>query len=560
MIQNIADWMKRYERYFLVILIFVFLLIRVPGLSEPLHQDEYKWPLIVNPTNSGGAIPHPPLSEYIYKTAGGIVGYDIHFRYIPLLFATLNLILLYFILKKRFGIKVASVGAVLFAISYFSILASLMVDTDGAIMPFFFLLAFLAYDRIEKEPSVTRNMWILILFISAIAGLFVKVSFVLALGALGADFLWHRRGSLNIILIFRYIGYTIAFVVGVIVLLFISQKIFPFFSLSSSVKYWEHFAVGNRNWFQTFIQFAKAILYTSPLLILTPFFLPKSNLKETVPFLAYILFGFIFYILLFDFSLGALDRYLQFIVIPLCALSAIAIVETMKVPESISKVWKYVCGGIILSLLIFILQIMHQAVPPLYPKTEWVSRILSLHWNFLYPFSGGSGPIGFYISFIFMGLIWITSLLLIGIGFFQKQYRKNILLVLIPIGILYNGVFAEEYLFGKINGSSSRLVLKSVQFIENNKDISKVIVYNDNGGAEVQAIGKYERRMYTAPQFESTYRDILPKFTGHILFIDIPRVDSESYYGKYMSSCRTIYSDTDRYITARVLDCSHKSL
>ena len=144
MYQKSIDWIRTHEKASLFLLVLIFLAIRLPGTSLPLHQDEYKWPLIVNPANIGGDIPHPPLSEFIYKSAGALVGYNVHFRFIPLLFATLNLTLFYFVLKKRFGKYVAFVGAILFTLSYFSILASLMVDTDGAIMPFFFLLSWVA--------------------------------------------------------------------------------------------------------------------------------------------------------------------------------------------------------------------------------------------------------------------------------------------------------------------------------------------------------------------------------------------------------------------------------
>ncbi len=549
--------MKEHEKTSLFFLVVIFLVIRVPGLSEPLHQDEYKWPIIANPINqtSDLQIPHPPLSEFIYRTAGELVGFNIHFRLVPLLFGTLSLVLFYYVLKKRFGKQVGYVGALLFTLSYFSILASLMVDTDGAVMPFFFLCMLLAYDT-WRTAQTKKNMWLGLAVVFAILGLFIKVSFVLAIGAVVADFLWEKRKLLKTQDIIRYGGYGVGFIVGFIVLLILSQKLFPFFSLSGSVTYWEHFATGSRNWFQTFIQLVKAILYASPFLCLIPLFTPRHKLKELVPFLSYLIFGFIFYIILFDFSLGALDRYLQFIIIPLCALTAVAIVSVLGEPSATKADRNHIFSGTILSLLVLCVCFLSQSVPSLYPKSAWVSRVFSLHWNFLYVFSGGSGPFPFYVSFLFMALIWIVSLVLVVGAFFLPEWRKKTLLILIPLGLVYNAVFAEEYLFGLINGSAPHLLAGAVEFIKNNPDVKKVVVYNDNGGYEIQQIGKYEKRLYTSPEFDINEKVIgLNTYKDFYFELNIPRIDPASVYRRYLDSCPIVYNQTDHYISAIVYDC-----
>ena len=170
-------------------LVLAFVALRIPGVALPLHQDEYKWPQIVNPAHpSETEIPHPPLSQFIYQTAGEIVGYDVHFRYVPLFFGTLNLLLLYAFLRRRFDTTVAFVGASLFVVSFYSILASLMVDTDGQILPFFFLLALLEYDRFRGTTVFKeRVFWAVLMILACVSGFFVKVSFILVIGALLAD-------------------------------------------------------------------------------------------------------------------------------------------------------------------------------------------------------------------------------------------------------------------------------------------------------------------------------------------------------------------------------------
>ena len=200
-----------------------------------------------------------------------------------------------------------------------------------------------------------------------------------------------------------------------------------------------------------------------------------------MPFTSFLLFGFIFYILIFDFSLGALDRYLQFIIIPLCAISAVTVVGLLQGNNQQSNQYNsqknilmFIYGGIIACLLA-LLSFVPQYVPSLYPKSAWVSRALSFRWNFLYPFSGGSGPLGFYVSFLFLAMAWIVCIVLIAFAYFKPQWRRNILLILIPIGLMYNMTFAEEYLFGLINGSAPTLLTGAVQFIKNDPQIQKVV-------------------------------------------------------------------------------------
>ena len=109
------DFFRRNEWLLLTAVVVFFILIRLPGTSLPLHQDEYKWPMIVNPAiTSDTEIPHPPLSQFIYRTAGHLVGYNVNFRLVPLFFGVLNLLLLYYFLRMRFSRNVANIGVLIF--------------------------------------------------------------------------------------------------------------------------------------------------------------------------------------------------------------------------------------------------------------------------------------------------------------------------------------------------------------------------------------------------------------------------------------------------------------
>lgn len=544
------------EILILVGIALLFLVLRVPAVHHLYHQDEYKWPLIVNPAlTAPGGIPHPPLGEAIYRSTLYAFGGD-NFRLTPLLFGLANLLLLYFVVRRRYSIKAAQWSAAIFAFSFYSVLASLMVDTDGQIMPFFFLAALWFYDSFNL--SQTKRKWLsLALFLgSLVLGLLVKASFVLAIGAFAFDFLIEKNIFKDKKKLLKAFGFGALSILALALLVYLSKFIFPFFNLQSAFKYWESFVrgFGSRNFLQTGIQFAKALLYLSPALVLAGLASLYPYRKEHRLFHIFVGFGLLFYLVIFDFSKGALDRYFQFLIIPLCVIAGAMLTQIFENGKSKLERWDFISISII-TLSIFALQFFDQLVPALYPKTEWLGRIFSLKWNFLFPFTGGSGPTGFYVSFLFIALIWISSLVFCLSALKIKGAGKKAAFCILLLGILYNGVFIEEYLFGRINGSVYRLFAPAEQFIVKEDDIKKVIVYNDIGGYEIQKTGKYERRLYAAPQFEENYRQIFGGFSGHVLYIDLPRIAPNSLYADYLSSCKSIYAAQDKYLTAKVLDC-----
>ncbi len=543
------------KKILLPVIVIVFLLVRLPGVHLPLHQDEYKWPTITDPSyKSEVSIPHPPLGEFIYRTAGYVVGFNTNFRFVPLFFGAINLLLLYYLVEVVFGRKEAVIVSLVWSLSYFSVLASLMVDTDGEILPFFFLLSLISYYKLLKLEGKSRYKWGILLCVFMLLGLLVKVSFILAVGAIILDFLYLQKSSLSKKNVFKYLLVLCGAGGVFILILILSQKIFPFFNLSTSVSYWEHFATLNRGWFQTLIQCIKAILYASPALIVLPFFGKREDLNKTRVFVFFLMLAFIFYVILFDFSTGALDRYLQLIVLPLSILSGLSISNFLWKPDQNKK--EYFVFGLLVAAALVFLQFLPHYVPPLHPKTEWIGRTLSLKWNFLYPFSGGSGPLGFYVSFLFIALAWIISTITFIAYFVKPKYYQLFFSLILAIGLTYNGLFIEEYLFGLFNGSAARLLTPAVLFMKNDPEIKMVTVYNDNGGYEIQQIGKYRKRLYVDPKFDINLKvDSLNKYKEHYFVLDVPRIDPNSVYVRYFNSCKVVYKETDQNMSATIYDC-----
>jgi hypothetical protein len=530
-----------------VLILILFVALHIPGLHIPYHQDEYKWVYYSHPEiTPPGTVPHPPLTEFIYARLGPIVG-DNNFRMIPFVFGILDFFLLFYLAKILFDKKTALWTVSLFTVSYYSLLATLTVDVDGAVMPFFLLLLSIGYVKFKEG----NPRWLWLVLAGAVGGFLVKVSFAVCLAAFALDFLIEKKVLSDKRKILKY-SLALLGGIGALVLLLLGAKfIFPFFNLAYALKYWEHFAVfKDRGWFQTFIQFAKSLLYTSPLLILPVIFVDKEIWVKTRVFFFFIFLGLLFYLFAFDFSLGALDRYFQFLVTPLCIISGAVFAQKINFEK------KDVALVSLIGLGVFALQFFKQFVPPLYPKAEWISRALHFKWQFLFPFTGGSGPTGFYVSFSFIALIWIVSLIFTLSSLKMKEVRGRALFCLLILGIIYNGVFLEEYLFGKINGSPVKLFENAKAYIKKDQQIKSVVVYNDIGGFEIQKLGKYERRLYAAPQFENTYREYFKNYSGYILYVDIPKIGENNFYSNYLATCKSIYRDSDQYINSNIFKCS----
>ena len=562
---TIFKLLKSYKREIMIFssILLVFAALRAFGIHLPYHQDEWKNVSVSRTVEGAGDFfAHPPLMQMIFVADNFIFGGD-NMRVVPFLFSIASAVLLYFVVRNRIDKRAAAWSVGLFSISFYNILGSLSPDVDGAILPFFFLLAVYAYDRsMSAEGSSARWKWISLLITSLLVGFLIKLSFILVIGVILADYVWSRGKKMNskemLISFLGMLGFGLVYVA----LLYGIKFVYPSFDMSIMMGHANQFREEEaRNWIQVFVQGLKAIYYLSPLLIIPIFFINKDILKKTRIFFIYLILGFIFYFILFDFSRGALDKYLMFSVAPLSVICGTIFAKIFSDFNELTsnKFVRFIILGAIISGFIIFLNFVHHSIPPLYPKTEWFGKVIHLEWNFLNPFHGGSGPLGFYVSFLFIAVSFIVSAFLGIIGFVKKEWRVGITVGLIIIGISYNLVFAEEFLFGKINGSAPKVLREAVSFIDSAPQIKNVLTYSDIGAYELSKIKKYAGRIYATPTSEDGYRK---KFAEHIavnggyfLVVDIPHINPESFYGEFFAKCKTEFEAQDRKIVARVYDC-----
>lgn len=535
----------------LVALSVFFLLIRLPGLALPYHQDEWKTAHAVETKST--AIAHPPLAQLSYSVAERTVGVD-NLRILPLIFSFLSLFLLAYVVRQYRGKKAALFAVFLYSISFYSVLASHMVDTDGALLPFFFLLSLVCYERWRQAEGERRWYWLIGFGASLLAGCMVKLSFVIVLGVFLCEYVLTIRSQFGRQELLKIIFVFIFFVVLFLLILFVAPLLFSAFSLGAMLAHaLSYIHLSGRNTTQVIVQAIKAVEYLSPLLLIPLLLGTRAQFRTLRIFLIYLILGALFYFVLFDFSRGALDKYLMFSIIPLAAISG-SILASLTPPLS-RNIKSTLLVGTLFSLAIFALNFFHQTVLPLYPKQEWFTRVLHGDWDMLIPFTGGSGPIGFYVSFLFIAMAFLLSLFFALGARFRILSVSSIAIILLILGTTYNAIFIEEYQWGNINGSPADVLRQTLSVIQSRSDISSIITYNDIGARELARMGKYANRFYAVPEYESVHKTRFSEFDGHFLIVDVPRIYGGSYYESFFQSCIAISRATSGVIEGTVYKC-----
>ncbi|HEY4484393.1 MAG TPA: hypothetical protein VI978_01585 [Candidatus Paceibacterota bacterium] len=540
------------DNVLLFVLIGSFILIRFLGLDQFYHQDEYRWVDIADSianSSLGLASPHPPLMQglfYVFSVFEKIFNYN-NLRLIPLLFSVLCFVLVYRIsLRYDKNRKMAYVAIGLFTLNVYSSIASLQLDIDGAILPFFVLLSYYFYLR----SVIDGDKRFILPFLVAIAGGFLaKLSFTLFVGALAADYFWtvYERGEFKAgIKKFFYLFGGLVLSAGAFYVFYGSGH--PWFVEYTLNHLQTARSFGSRSYFDLFLRLFKFFIWLSPLLTLPVVYgiFKKEIFSKYRIWYVYIFFNLLFYLVVFNFSTLPIERYLMSLIIPAVFISSDVIcsfIKKLKINRSF--LFLSIAGFVLLATITVL---MNSEVMPLNPKEAYVDKLKSLDFNFLIPLTGGSGPIGFYVSAQF--ILWAWVICAIGLTLNKKSWAVYLFVI---FGFGYNTLLSNEFLFGNLYGSVDKITKKSVEYVINNQEIDGVITYYDAGVYYLKKADKYDSRFYTAPK-----RDYTPKMTsyrGHYMIVDFPAIDKESRYWKLISRCELDKKFTDKYLDSYIFDC-----
>lgn len=527
------------------ILISLFVITRVFGLGQLYHQDEYRWVQQVYVEEFGVVdSPHPPVMQTLFSLGGKLFGYD-HLRLVPFFFGILNLVLIYIVALKLTGNKkMAYLASGFYIINVYALIASLMVDIDGTLMPFLVLSAYYFYLKIFKDNN---KKFIPLLVLVMLAGFFTKLSYVLFAGALVIEYLWTLYDDGK----FKYkIKKTALSLValGIIVtgIYVVYGKLDPRFAEYSTNFKFLNF--GSRKYFDLFLRFFKFVIWFSPLLLLpmTYGLFKRDIFKKYRVWYIYSLFNFLFYLVIFDFATLPIERYFMFIVIPAVLIGA-DVIYSLFYENKFNKKYLISSVAVFLLVLFWIFLGSYEAMP-LNPKEAYIDKLKNLDFNFLIPLTGGSGPIGFYGSALFILLAWFIC----ATGLFLNK-KKWALSFFVVFGVGYNILLSLENQTGFEYGSVNDITKKSVDYVIGNSEVASVVTYYDAGVYYLKIGDKYTGRFYTAPSRDYSQR--LKTHRGHYMIVDFPAIRKDSAYWQLISRCKLDKKFTDKYVDSYIFDC-----
>ncbi|OGN10659.1 MAG: hypothetical protein A3B91_03140 [Candidatus Yanofskybacteria bacterium RIFCSPHIGHO2_02_FULL_41_29] len=547
----------RFDKYTLLLvgLVVFFVVSRFLGFDQIYHQDEYRWASIANPFFGNLESPHPPLSEFAYKFAGRIFGLD-YLRIVPFLFSFFNLILIYIISLKATQSKgVALIAAGLFTVNIYSLIANLQIDIDGAFLPFFILLAYYSFLHIS-EKGRREKRWFVLFGLAIIGGFLTKLSFLLFIGALIVDqaikFYGSKDGGG-----LRKTVHKLWPWLAVLLAVFAAFYYFYATRMEMVVEYAGHFKsfnFGSRAYFDLVFKIFKSLVWLSPFLLLPVLcgVFMRDVLRRYRIWFIYLFINLIFYLILFDFATLTIERYFMFWIVPSVLISAQVITDLLK-KQAISRNIYIVVAAAFILISYFILSLPHDVLP-LNPKTAYLDRVKSLDLSFLIPFTGGSGPSGFYFSAIFIILTWLISVVSLAGALFVKNRRSLFLAAFIVFGVVYNILFSAEYLSGPLNGSVDKVAKETIQYVNSSNSVKEVITYYDIGAYYLKLNGKYNARFYTAPTRD--YSERINAYQGQYMIVDFPAIDKNGRYWPVISKCPLLKKFQDKKIESYIFDCS----
>jgi hypothetical protein len=236
------------------------------------------------------------------------------------------------------------------------------------------------------------------LALAIIGGFLTKLSFILCVAALAIDWSWGRF-SLTRVNWGKIIKRAVVIVPWFLIL---AGGIYWFFStnFATVITYAGHFKIFNcseRAYGDMGFKIIKSLLLASPLLLFSGLLaFTDGKLRRQYRFWwIYTGINIVFYLLIFDFTRLTIERYLMFMIAPLCIVGAEVVYKMVYSLQFTVYGLKQISGrrwlaiGVGAYLLMLILIIPHDVIP-LNPKSAYFDRITLGELNFLIRSEGAS--------------------------------------------------------------------------------------------------------------------------------------------------------------------------
>lgn len=416
-LKNLLRWSYTNIPYiFLGIILFISILFRFLNLSKLLVADEMFW--VSMPINNLVGY-HPPFAFFIFGLFYKILrllGFG-YYRALPLFFTLINLIILYFIVKKAYNKKSAFFSVGLLILSFWNSFASSLIDPDNTILVTLWLLSLYFFIEYERNRNIKPLFFCAIAIAFAFITKFSTIAFLVGI-TLYKIYKGIKKGK-TFLLLKEIVILWLPLILLFALYYFISALFYP-----AAIE--TAFGHGNSNLRFSLIlrPFLFLILWATPLLLFIFLFSFIFNReKRDVIFIFIFAAIFLFYSFIAGPTYGPYERYQ----IPLQYIMAIICGKTISKMISLKDLsYKRIALFLFFLFLFIFLNNDKINVYLTHDYNNYFHNLLSLNWNFNFPFLGSSGP-EFWFSFL--GII--TNLLISSILFsfliirlIKKQKKK----------------------------------------------------------------------------------------------------------------------------------------
>jgi hypothetical protein len=542
------------KTWILVIFCLLFL-IRIAGLHQMLADDEGINVVAVAAHPYGEKfffIPHPPTVAFVYSLGGYFWG-DFGVRIICMLVGLAAILLTYHLAKKMHGENAGLFAAGILLVSFWHIFDSVQINVEN-VFSLVILLVTIAYINYLAKPDLQRAIIVGI----ALGMCFVtKYSAVLVAMAIGINMLiilWKKERKFMLVLkeYALIFGIAAAILITYMLIATLSQSPFGMDTVAHGADYFTGFF--NQNLLNVFSILLQAIFFISPLLIGLLLIAPYEKKHRFF----YVLIGvfIIFYLFFLGVSFRAFERFWTPL-LPALAIIGGAFLANLKLKK---KEWWWIGGAAIGAyIILMLLQLVPGHIYPLYPKSAYVARVLHFQWNFYVPFHSSTGPFGFFVQFsVLVAGFVMAAIALLGYFLTKKKKARVFLLLFLGIGLAYNAIMVQEYLFSPMTPNLNKVAWEVNDYVHENIPTTREV-------AAYQRFGNYLLREYDLEFFgydgydDPVTNRYLLNTTRVLVIIDYPVIPKDTQFWQIINSCTMLASFEDKGVTmGYVFDCSKK--
>lgn len=484
----------------LFILLVLALIIRLAGINQFFETDEVVWARAVKEGNLMEVkIPSSLLSLWAIIPFIKIFGVHTWSIRLPFLIAGMFTILYTFLLGKLlFGKKSALWATAIMSFSAWHVLASLQATYEGSFLTLFFVMSIYYYLKYEIKQ---KNISLVFAGISFGLATLSKLTAVLLLPILLIYSITKTRDillSTRRMIVLSLIGF-VTFLIFPIVSIITKSPAF-IVSLYYLLFFPSLLTTNITNISLLIIQFLYAIIWAGPLFIGLPLIRlserKKTNNRKFLVLTIWIIFMIFFYVFIIKDNFRPMERYMM-IIIPALSIICGEVLSKIRWDKKLKTITA-ISFPVSFSLMLLMSKINIRFLP-FYPKTAFLKEAIMMRWNFFVPFTGSSGPVGFYIkfsiialSFIFAGVFLIWSILTKIKG--KKLLSRKLLVIFVAISFAFNIFVLQEYLIGTTSPDINEISWEIIEYANENQLKKPLFIFRNKG------VPFYLEKRYTKKQ------------------------------------------------------------